>query len=191
MNIIKTILSATLLSFLLSCADEDKALVDEAMSKLDKEFVIKGVFGISLGVISEGLPEGYIIENKAISFTPDNSDQRFVKYEYSTTPKSHIIYGIKVKSPRELSKDNCLNQRDQLIETTLNMLGDTSQFRITEEKNSWKIRENNQRQITIDCETSISPKELQLVMIYQDTSLSLLAFKEWKKRQKEITLIRF
>jgi len=191
MNIIKTILSATLLSLILGCADEDKALVDEAMSKLDKEFTINGVFGIRLGVISEGLPEGYIIENKAISFTPDNLDQRFVQYEYSTTPKSHIIYGIKVKSPRELTKVNCLNQRAQLIKTTLSTLGDTSGLRITEEKNQWKIRESNQRQITIDCETSISPEELQLVMIYQDTSLSLLAFKEWKKRQKEITLIRF
>ncbi|MBL4743702.1 MAG: hypothetical protein JKX87_03555 [Cycloclasticus sp.] len=191
MNIIKILLTATLLSLLLSCGDKDQALVDDAMSKLDKEFSIKAAFGITIGVVSEGLPEGYVIENKVIPFTPDKADQRFVQYEYSTTPKSHIIYSIEVKSPRELSKENCFEQRNQLIEKTLHALGSNTQLKVSEEKNKWKIREYNQRQITIDCETSITPDELQLVMIYQDNALSLLAFKEWKKRQTEITLIRF
>ncbi|HIL93330.1 MAG TPA: hypothetical protein EYG47_00660 [Cycloclasticus sp.] len=186
MNIIKTLISIALLTLLSACADDDYAA-----SNLDKEFSINGVFGINLGTVDEVLPEGYIIENKAITFIPNKADERFVKYEYSTTPKSHVIYGIKTKSLRELSKEDCFGQRDALIEQTLDKLGDTSQLRVTQEKNKWKIREANQRQITIDCEVSISPDELQLVMVYQDTSLSLMAFKEWKKRQTEITLIRF
>ncbi|PCI16512.1 MAG: hypothetical protein COB62_07930 [Piscirickettsiaceae bacterium] len=187
MSITKAFLGIALLTVLTACSEVN----DDINIDLNKEFSINGIFGISLASIDKKLPEGYIIENKAIAFTPDNTDKRFVQYEYSTTPKSHIIYGIKTKSPRELSKANCLNQRNQLIEKTLNELGDASQFRITEEKNKWKIREDNQREITIDCEMSISPEQLQLVMIYQDTSLSLLAFREWRKRQKEITLIRF
>jgi len=191
MNTIKTLLCAALLTLLSACGD-DGGVDDDTLENLENQtFTINGVFGINLGLVNEDLPEGYIIENKAIAFTPDTADQRFVKYEYSTTPKSHVIYGIKLKSERELSKENCLAQRDQLIEKTLNALGDTSKLRITEEKNKWKIREANQRQVTIDCQVSISPKELQLVMIYQDTALSLLAFKEWKKRQTEITLVRF
>ncbi|PHS73408.1 MAG: hypothetical protein COB22_01570 [Cycloclasticus sp.] len=187
MSITKIVFSITLLTFLFGCSEVN----DDMDIDLDEKFAINGVFGIAIGSIDEKLPEGYIIENKEIVFTPNKADERLVQYEYSTTPKSHIIYGIKTKSPRELSKENCLSQRDSLIEKTLNILGDTSQFRITEEKNKWKIRESNQREITIDCEASVSPEHLQLVMIYQDTTLSLLAFREWRKRQKEITLIRF
>lgn len=187
MSIIKTFLSITLFTLLIGCSEVN----DDMNIDLTEKFTISSVFGISLGSIDENLPEGYIIENKEISFVPDKADARFVKYEYSTTPKSHIIYGIKTKSPRELSKENCFAQRDALIKQTLNTLGDTSSLRITEEKNKWKLRESNQREVTINCETSISPNQLQLVMIYQDTALSVLAFREWRKRQKEITLIRF
>jgi hypothetical protein len=186
MRIIKTLLSITLLTLLLGCGGEEDTAINYS-----KTFAINGAFGINIGTVDEELPEGYVIENKAIAFTPDTLDERFVKYQYSTTPKSHVIYGITTKSPRELSKENCLEQRNNLIERTLKQLGKSSQFKITEEKNKWKIREANQRQITIDCEVSISPDELQLVMIHQDTTLSLAAFKEWKKRQTEITLIRF
>ncbi|ORU89483.1 MAG: hypothetical protein A6F71_00515 [Cycloclasticus sp. symbiont of Poecilosclerida sp. M] len=187
MNIIKTVLSATLLTLLVGCSEVN----DDNNIDLNQKFAINGIFDIYLGKIDNEIPEGYLIENKNITFTPNNADERFVKYEYSTTPKSHIIYGIRAKSLRELPKESCLERRKYLIEQTLNELGDTSKFRISEEENKWKVREANQRQITVDCETSITPNELQLVMIYQDTALSLLAFKEWKKRQKEITLIRF
>jgi len=187
MNITKALLGTMLLAILMGCSEVN----DDINVDLNKKFSISGVFGKKLGDVDKELPEGYIIENKAITFTPDIADKRFVHYEYSTTPKSHIIYGIKVKSSRELSKEDCFEQRSQLIEKTLDILGDTSQFRISEEKNKWKIREANQRQVTIDCELAVSSETLQLVMIYQDTSLSIQAFKEWKKRQKEITLIRF
>jgi len=187
MRITKIFLSTILLAILMGCSEVN----DDINVDLNQQFIINGVFGITLSSIDDKLPEGYIIENKAISFTPDKTDTRFVKYEYSTTPKSHIIYGIKTKSPRELSKENCFVQRDNLIKQTLNALGDTAHLKITEEKNKWKIRESNQREVTIDCEISISPEHRQLVMVYQDTALSILAFKEWRKRQKEITLIRF
>ncbi|ORU93654.1 MAG: hypothetical protein A6F70_06205 [Cycloclasticus sp. symbiont of Bathymodiolus heckerae] len=186
MNILRILLVTSIFTLLLGCAGDE-----DALSKIKKDFTINGIFGIKLGVINKELPEGYIIENKEISFTPDKADDRFVQYQYSTTPKSHVIYGIKVKSHRELSKENCLSQRDALIKSTLETLGDTPSIRIFEEKNKWKIREGNQREITIDCEPAVSSNTLQLVMICQDTALSLLAFKEWKKRQTEITLIRF
>ncbi|PCH84074.1 MAG: hypothetical protein COB89_05360 [Piscirickettsiaceae bacterium] len=187
MSITKTFLSIILLATLVGCSEVN----DDINIDLNEKFTISGIFGITIGSIDKELPEGYIIENKAIVFTPDKADTRFVKYEYSTTPKSHIIYGIKTKSPRELSAEDCFAQRDELIKQTLNTLGDTSHLKISEEKNKWKIRESNQREVTIDCETSISPEQRQLVMIYQDTKLSILAFREWRKRQKEITLIRF
>jgi len=187
MSTTKAFSCIALFAILAGCSEVN----DEMNIDLTQEFSIKGIHGISLGVVDKELPEGYIIENKEIEFTPKEVDERFIQYRYSTTPKSHIVYGIKAKSKRELSKETCLSQRDSLIEQTLSDLGDTSQFKITEEKNKWKVREANQREITIDCETSISPDERQLVMIYQDTALSLLAFREWRKRQKEITLIRF
>ncbi|MEO1888978.1 MAG: hypothetical protein ABGX33_03560 [Cycloclasticus sp.] len=187
MNIIKTLLGLVLLTLLLGCSEAN----DDNDIDLTEIFSISGIFGIKIGTVDEDLPPGYAIENKEIAFTADNADKRFVTYEYSTTPKSHIIYGIKTKGPRALANKDCLAQQDALIKQTLNALGDTSEFRITQEKNKWKIRESNQRQISIDCEASISADQLQLVMIYQDTALSLLAFREWRKRQKEITLIRF
>jgi hypothetical protein len=187
MNIFKPLLGPVLLTLLLGCSEVN----DDNNIDLTKRFSISGIFGIQIGTVDESLPPGYVIENKEIAFTADNADKRFVKYAYSTTPKTHIIYGIKTEGPRELAKQDCLAQQDTLIKQTLNILGDTSKFRITKEKNKWKIRESNQRQITIDCAVSFSPEQLQLVMIYQDTALSVLAFREWKKRQKEITLIRF
>ena len=187
MNITKFVLSVILLTLLIACSEVN----DEINVDLNKKFTIHEIFGIHLGTINKELPEGYIIENKEITFIPDKLDNRFAKYTYSTTPKSHIIYGITSKGPRELSKDSCLSQRNQLIQETLNKLGGNASFKITEEKNKWKVREANQRQVTIDCEMSTSPDELQLVLIYQDTALSVQAFKEWKKRQKDITLIRF
>ncbi|HIF17798.1 MAG TPA: hypothetical protein EYG50_08290 [Cycloclasticus sp.] len=187
MNIIKTLLGLALLTLLLGCSEAN----DDNDIDLTEEFAISEIFGIKIGTVDEDLPPGYAIENKEITFTANKTDKRFVKYEYSTTPKSHIIYGIKTKSPLELAKKDCLAQQDALIKQTLNALGDTSEFRITQENNKWKIRESNQREITIECERSTSPEQLQLVMTYQDTALSLLAFREWRKRQKEITLIRF
>ena len=187
MNITKISLCIFLFTTLMGCSE----VSDDINVDLNQKFAINGVFGIDLSSIDETLPAGYIIENKAISFAPDKADTRFVQYEYSTTPKSHIIYGIKTKSPRELLTDSCFKHREDLIKQTLDLLGDTSQLKITEEKNKWKIRESNQREVTIDCEISISPDHRQLVMIYQDTALSVLAFKEWRKRQKEITPIRF
>ncbi|ORU91040.1 MAG: hypothetical protein A6F72_00515 [Cycloclasticus sp. symbiont of Poecilosclerida sp. N] len=186
MNIIKTTLIVTLLALLAACGGEDNAARNSG-----KTFSINGAFGIKLNTVDKNLPEGYVSENMAIVFTPDIEDKRFVKYEYSTTPKSHVIYGITVKSPRELAKASCLEQRDQLIEKTLNTLGTSPQFKVSKGESKWKIREHNQRQITIECEQSVSPQNLQLVMVYQDTSLSVMAFKEWKKRQDEIMLIRF
>jgi hypothetical protein len=187
MIITKTSLSIILLVTLMGCSEVN----DDINVDLNQQFAISGVFGIDISSIDETLPKGYLVENKAITFIPDNVDARFVQYEYSTTPKSHIIYGIKTKSPRELPTDSCFKHRKNLIKQTLDTLGDTSQLKITEVKNKWKIRESNQREITIDCEISISPEHRQLVMIYQDTTLSVLAFREWRKRQKEITLIRF
>ena len=187
MIITKTSLSIILLVTLMGCSEVN----DDINVDLNQKFSIKGAFGINISSVDETLPKGYLVENKAITFIPDNVDARFVQYEYSTTPKSHIIYGIKAKSPRELPTDSCFKHRENLIKQTLDTLGDTSQLKITEVKNKWKIRESNQREITIDCEISISPEHRQLVMIYQDTTLSVLAFREWRKRQKEITLIRF
>lgn len=187
MNTTKCFLALSLLAMLIGCSEVN----DELTVDLNKKFTITGIFGINLGTIDKGLPEGYVIENKAIPFTPDVADTRFSQYEYSTTPKSHIVYGIKLKGPRDLPKESCLTQRDALIKQSINTMGDISQLKVTDDKGKWKVREDNQREVSIECEAAISQDKRQLVMIYQDTALSLQAFKEWKKRQKEITLIRF
>ena len=101
MIITKTSLSIILLVTLMGCSEVN----DDINVDLNQQFAISGVFGIDISSIDETLPKGYLVENKAITFIPDNVDARFVQYEYSTTPKSHIIYGIKTKSPRELPTD--------------------------------------------------------------------------------------
>jgi len=185
MNILKNLLATASLTLLLSACGEQTATSDP-----NKVFKIQGAFGVNIGEQGRGLPEGYIIDNKAFDFTPQPTHPHFVIYTYSITPNTHTIYGIKTKGAREVAKESCMLQRQELIKETLASLGDTSALKVTEEGNKWKIREDNQREVTIECERSLTPEKLQLVMTYQDTSLSLLAYKEWNKRQKDITLFR-
>ena len=185
MTILKNLLAIVSLSLLLSACGDQNAISDP-----NKVFKIQGVFGVNIGEQGRGLPEGYIIDNKAFDFTPQSTHPHFISYTYSVTPNTHTIYGIKTKGAREVAKENCMLQRQELIKETLRSLGDSPALKVTEEGNKWKIREDNQREITIDCERSLTPQKLQLVMVYQDTSLSLLAYKEWNKRQKDITLFR-
>jgi len=164
---------------------------DAAQQSSDHPFKIKGIFGLSLNDKGQDLTEGYIIENKAFDFIPATSHPHLIEYTFSVTPNTHLIYGIKAKGNLGLPKETCQQQRQELIQQTLTMLGtDKTQLKVIDEGNKWKIREANQREIIIDCEQSINMGSLQLVVTYQDTSLSLLAYKEWKKRQSDLTKFR-
>jgi len=164
------------------------ACSQEATSINNKHFQIQGAFGLELGQQASDLPIGYIIGNNEFSFTPTTTLPYFSTYTFSITPKTHAIYGLKFNSRLNLAKQQCLKQQQQLIEQTLAQY-DTqgSAFNITIKGYKWTFREKNQREISIGCERSLNAKNLQLVMIYQDTALSLLAYKEWTKRPSDIT----
>jgi len=182
MNIFKNILFITLLTCLLTACGEESAV-----SNPDKEYKIKGGFGLTIGDEGKNLTTGYLDDNKAFDFIPEKLNPIFETYTYSVTPNTHLIYGIKTKSPLNLSREMCKAQRKALIEETLNHLGESATFKISEEGNKWKIRENNQREITIDCERALTADSLQLVMTYNDTALSKLSYTEWSKHQDDIT----
>ncbi|HIF17799.1 MAG TPA: hypothetical protein EYG50_08285 [Cycloclasticus sp.] len=182
MNTLKNILAIFSIALLLSaCGD------DNATSNSDKVFKITGVFGIKLGDKGQGLPSGYINDNKPFDFTPNTAHKNFNSYTISVTPNTHMIYGIKMTSSSDLSKTSCKEQRDEIVKETLATLGDTSALKVSEDGNQWKIREDNQRSIIIDCELALTPKTRQLVMIVSDTSLSKLSYVEWSKHQDDIT----
>jgi hypothetical protein len=182
MNALKSLLLISLLATVIyGCSEET------ATSNPDKVFKINGVFGLKMGDQGPNLPEGYIDNNKAFDFTPSSAHKNFVSYTYSVTPNTHLIYGIKMESVKELAKSSCKEQRKEMIQETLATLGDTSTLSITEQGNKWKVREGNQREITIDCERALNANSQQLVMIYSDTSLSKLGFVEWSKHQDDIT----
>jgi len=173
---------ASLMLTLIGCSQENGN---------QQEFQIKGAFGLNIDDEDNGLPEGYIIENKAFDFTPKPAHSYLTSYTFSITPNTHLIYGIKAKSETGLAKESCEEQRKQIIDETISQLNTQSpDLKISEEGNKWKIREHKQREITIDCESSITVGARQLVVTYQDTELSLLAYKEWAKRQSDITKFR-
>jgi hypothetical protein len=182
MNILKGLLLITFLTTTLAGCSEDTAT-----SNSDKVFKINSVFGVTLGYKGQGLPNGYIDDNKPFDFTPNATHKSFSSYTYSVTPNTHIIYGIKMTSPKELATASCKEQRNEMIKQTLATLGDTSNLKVSENGIQWKIREDNQRSITIDCELALTPASRQLVMIYSDTALSKLSFVEWSKHQDDIT----
>ncbi len=74
-----------------------------------------------------------------------------------------------------------------MIKQTLATLGDTSNLKVSGNGIQWKIREDNQRSIIIDCELTLTPTTRQLVMIYSDSVLSKLSYVEWAKHQDDIT----
>ncbi len=182
MNILKGLLLITFLTTALAGCSEDTAT-----SNPDKVFKINGVFGIQLGDQGRGLPDGYINDNKAFDFTPNATYKDFSAYTFSVTPNTHIIYGIKMTSPKELATASCKEQRDEMIKQTLATLGDTSNLKVSGNGIQWKIREDNQRSIIIDCELTLTPTTRQLVMIYSDSVLSKLSYVEWAKHQDDIT----
>lgn len=186
MNIVKNIISIATLTILLSSCSQQNTPTQK-----NNAFKIKGALGLIIGQQAAGFPEGYIIENKAFPFTPDKPAPYFVSHTFSMTPNSHVIYGFKSKGSISQAKQLCLQQRDTLIkETTDTYDTDNSTFKISTVENKWTLRENNRREISIDCERSLNASNLQLVMTYQDTELSLLAYKEWAKRQSDITKFR-
>jgi len=65
MNILKNLLATASLTLLLSACGEQTATSDP-----NKVFKIQGAFGVNIGEQGRGLPEGYIIDNKAFDFTP-------------------------------------------------------------------------------------------------------------------------
>ena len=169
------ILSLALLLF--ACGDDNT----------NKAFKIDGMFGVKLGNQAQGLPAGYLTDNKAFDFTPNPKHKNFNSYTYSVTPNTHIIYGIKVTSPIELARASCKEKRNEMIKEVIASLGDTSTLRITENGNEWKIREDNNRAILINCEPALTPTTSQLVMTISDTDLSKLSYVEWSKHQDDIT----
>jgi len=175
------LLIASLTLLLTACGEES------AVSNPDKEYKIKGGFGLTMGKESKNLTKGYLEDNKAFDFSPEKPNPIFTTYTYSVTPNTHLIYGIKLKGPLNLSRKDCKTQRKTLIEETLAHLGESPTFKISDEGNKWKIRENNQREITIDCERALTADSLQLVMTYNDTALSKLSYTEWSKHQDDIT----
>ncbi|MEO1888979.1 MAG: hypothetical protein ABGX33_03565 [Cycloclasticus sp.] len=182
MTILKGFLLVTVLSAaLVGCSE------DTAPSNSDKVFKISAVFGIKLGDKGQGLPSGYIADNKPFDFTPNTAHKNFNSYTISVTPNTHMIYGIKMTSSSDLGKTSCKEQRDEMVKETLATLGDTSTLKVSEDGNQWKIREDNQRSIIIDCELALTPTTRQLVMIYSDTALSKLSYVEWSKHQDDIT----
>ena len=182
MNTFKNILAIFALTFLLSACGEDSAT-----SSANKIFKIDGVFGLKLGVQGPGLPDGYLTNNKAFDFTPSAAHKNFNSYTFSVTPNSHLIYGIKMTSSKELATASCKEQRNEMIKETLAALGESSTLKVSENGNEWKIREDNQRSIIIDCELTLLPTTRQLVMTYSDTALSKASFVEWSKHQDDIT----
>lgn len=185
MRAIQNFLTIIFLTLLLSGCGQDSAT-----SAPNKVFKIKGVFGLNLGDQGPGLPEGYLTDNKAFGFAPNTAHKNFNSYTFSVTPNTHTIYGIKVTSSSELATGSCKEQRNEMIQEITTTLGDTSTLKITEDGNKWKIREDNQREITIDCELSLTAATRQLVMIYSDTALSKLSYVEWSKHQDDITKSR-
>jgi len=182
MTPLKSLLSVAFLTLAISgCSD------DTAVSNPDQVFKIQGAFGLVLGEKAKGLPEGYLENNKAFSFTPTPSHASFIEYTYSVTPNTQLIYGIKVKSQRQIPTETCIEQRDAMIKEVSAKLGDISTLKVTEKENQWRIREDNKREIKVDCESSLTAGALQLVMTYSDTALSKLSFVEWSKHQDDIT----
>ncbi|PHS73409.1 MAG: hypothetical protein COB22_01575 [Cycloclasticus sp.] len=182
MKIFKGLLFITILTALLVGCSEDSAT-----SNSDKVFKIDGAFGLKLGDQGPGLPNGYLADNKPFYFKPDTVHEYFNSYTFSVTPNTHAIYGVKMLSPKELPKAICKDQRKEIIKEILASLGDTSNLRITENGNLWKIREENKRSITVDCELALSTTTRQLVMTVSDTALSKLSYVEWAKHQDDIT----
>jgi len=182
MNFIKTVLLGTLLAFfLVGCGD------DAATTNATKDFKINGVFGLKLGDKGPNLPDGYLENNKAFDFTPDTVHKDFSSYTFTATPSTHMVYGIKMTSPKELAIASCKEKRKEVIKETLASLGDTSTFSVNENGNQWKITEDNNRSIVIECEHTLVASSHQLVMTYSDAALSKLSFVEWDKHQDDIT----
>ncbi|ORU93653.1 MAG: hypothetical protein A6F70_06200 [Cycloclasticus sp. symbiont of Bathymodiolus heckerae] len=182
MNLFKSLLLTAFLILALSgCSDESST------SNPNKVYKISSIFGLKIGDKGPGLPTGYLEDNKAFDFTPDSIHKYFVSYTFSVTPNTQRIYGIKMKSDKELLTASCKEQRIEVINETLAALGDTSMLKINEEGNQWKIREDNQRSITINCEQTLKATTRQLVMTYTDTPLSKVSYVEWSKHQDDIT----
>ncbi len=181
MNFIKPMLLVTLLtSFLIGCGD------DTATYNSTKNAKITGVFGLKLADKAQGLPEGYLDDNKAYDFTPNPVHKHFSSYTISVTPNTHMIYGIKVASSKELSIASCKENRNDIIAETLAALGDISTLSVNEDGNQWKITEGNNRSIIIECKHTLVADSHQLVMTYTDAKLSKLSFVEWSKHQDDI-----
>lgn len=181
MNFIKPAFFVTLLTlFLIGCGD------DTAQSNSTKDFKITGVYGLKLADKAQGLPDGYLENNKAYDFTPNPADKNFSSYTFSVTPNTHKIYGIKMASSKELTIASCKEKRKEVIAETLATLGDISTFSINKNGGQWKITEGNNRSIIIECEHTLVATSHQLVMTYSDAALSKLSFVEWSKHQDDI-----
>jgi len=152
------------------------------------DFKIDQLFGYKFGEVASFAPDKYLVDNQTIEAVNPDKENPFTDYKVTVTPIKHKIYVILANSDTRYSAKECIKEIENIAEKLIAKYGDGPEMRVTNNNDSWQIKENNLRSINMACventKDAISPdKNYQLSLVAQDKDLSMEAFKAWQDRQ--------